>query len=80
LKAKEIALFLRPKSFFCFLEDKVTAASAPDDYIVVTDSDEKAGNYSCLLWWLNKRGLTEETLVKRTSIANSKLERRRREN
>jgi hypothetical protein len=30
------------------------------------------------MWWLNKRGLTKETLVKYTSIANSKLERRRR--
>jgi hypothetical protein len=31
------------------------------------------------VWWLNKRGLTKETLVECTSIANSKLERRRRE-
>jgi hypothetical protein len=30
------------------------------------------------MWWLNKRGLTKETLVEYTSIANSKLERRRR--
>jgi hypothetical protein len=30
------------------------------------------------MWWLNKRGLTKETLVEYILIANSKLERRRR--
>jgi hypothetical protein len=30
------------------------------------------------MWWLNKRGFTKKTLVKYTSIANSKLKRRRR--
>jgi hypothetical protein len=33
-----------------------------------------------LMWWLNKKGLIKETLVKYTLIANSKLEKRRRKN
>jgi hypothetical protein len=32
------------------------------------------------LWWLNKRGLTKETLVECTSITNSKLKKKRKEN
>jgi hypothetical protein len=30
------------------------------------------------MWWLNKRGLTKETLVECISIANSKLEKRKK--
>ena len=41
LKTKEMALFPGHKSFFRCLEEKITAAPAPDDYIVITDSDDE---------------------------------------